>query len=84
MISVQSKCDFGRKGEEKIAKGKAKKTRQFVTEVQFQNETYAFVEESTKDRVSLYSLLTQVITKIKLESPFTFLNLEIRSPQGAP
>jgi hypothetical protein len=37
-------------------------------EVQFHKETYVSVEKCTKNRVSFNPFLTQVITKIKLES----------------
>lgn len=40
--------------------------------VQFHKETYVYVEEFTKDWVSLNHFLTQVITKMKLEFPSLF------------
>jgi hypothetical protein len=49
------------------------------TGVMFQNETYVPVEESTKGRVSLKHFLTQVITEIELEFPFSFLKCETES-----
>jgi hypothetical protein len=45
----------------------------FFTRVQFHKETYISVKESTKDRVSLKSFLTQVITEIELEFLSVFL-----------
>jgi hypothetical protein len=64
-----------------LQSGSIKRHDNLFTRVRFHKDTYITVEESTKDRVSYNPSLTQVITKIKLES-FTLLNSETESPQG--
>lgn len=55
------------------AKAKTQRHINLFTKVWFPNENHVSIEESTKDCVSLNSFLTQLITKIEFEFPFSFL-----------
>jgi hypothetical protein len=58
-----------------MAKQEHKEASNLFITVQFHKETYVAIEESIEDQIAFNPLLTQVITKIKLES-FPLLNGE--------
>lgn len=79
---VNRKRNLGREGRKQIANKKHNRDITCLSEFGFTKKP-TYVEESTKDWVSLNHFLTQVITKMKLEFPSLSQSRTKVSPQDA-